>query len=110
MSERNEVPRTFSVSSIPAVDPSVAPGNGTSPVAEQMAATINRAPVATDEGARQRIAALEREAKALGNDPTAALLFHEIGLLWEDPLKNPRNAAVAYQNAYRLAPRFVGNI
>ncbi|MGQ0508181.1 MAG: tetratricopeptide repeat protein, partial [Myxococcaceae bacterium] len=61
--------------------------------------------------ARDRIAALDREARAVGTEPgTAALLFHEMGLLFEDPLKNPRAAAVAYQNAYRLAPRFLANL
>jgi len=62
------------------------------------------------EEARERIAALEREARALGDGPEAALLFHEMGLLWEDPLRNPRSAASAFQAAYRLAPRFVENL
>jgi cellulose synthase operon protein C len=60
--------------------------------------------------ARARIATLERETRALGDGPEAALLFHELGLLWEDPLRNPRNAASAFQAAYRLAPRFVENL
>jgi cellulose synthase operon protein C len=60
--------------------------------------------------ARARIAALEREARALGDGLESALLFHEMGLLWEDPLRNPRNAASAFQTAYRLAPRFVENL
>ncbi|MBX5483626.1 MAG: tetratricopeptide repeat protein [Myxococcaceae bacterium] len=108
MSDRNEVPRTFSVSSIPAVD-TPAPG-----AAAQLAGSIQNAPPAhqvnPEDAARARIASLEREARALGSDPAAALLFHEVGLLWEDPLKNPRNAAVAYQNAFKLAPTFVANI
>src|SRR5450432_1180237 len=62
------------------------------------------------EEARERIAALEREARALGDGPEAALLFHEMGLLWEDPLRNPRSAASAFQAAYRLAPHFVENL
>ena len=63
-----------------------------------------------EDGARHQIAKLEREAKALGADPAAALLFHQIGLLWEGPLQNARNAAVAYQNAFRLSPKFLANI
>ena len=63
-----------------------------------------------EDGARHQIAKLEREAKALGADPAAALLFHQIGLLWEGPLQNARSAAVAYQNAFRLAPKFLANI
>ncbi|MBI5546048.1 MAG: tetratricopeptide repeat protein, partial [Deltaproteobacteria bacterium] len=33
-----------------------------------------------------------------------------MGLLWDGPLKNPRNAAVCFQNAYRLAPKMVANL
>ena len=33
-----------------------------------------------------------------------------MGLLWEDPLHNPRNAAAAFQTAFRLAPHFVENL
>ncbi len=62
-----------------------------------------------DDQLRARVAGLEREAKALGNDPRAALLFYEAGLLWER-LKNPRNAAVAYQASYKVSPRFVANL
>ena len=53
---------------------------------------------------RARIAALEREAKALEPDPRSARLYHELGLLWERPLGNLRAAAAAFQSAYRLAP------
>src|SRR3954469_411616 len=76
--------------------------------AESLTQALQRLPEArpTEEEARARIAWLEREAKALGADSRSAVLFHEIGLLWEDPLANPRNAAVAFQNAYRLAPDF----
>lgn len=76
-------------------------------------ATTSEAPAGAESRAdevRARIAALEREARALSDGPEAALLFHELGLLWEDPLRNPRNAASAFQAAYRLAPRFVENI
>ena len=46
----------------------------------------------------------------MGGVPAAALLFHEMGLLWEAPLRHPRNAAVAYQQAFKLSPRFLANI
>ena len=59
---------------------------------------------------RARIAALEREARALEPDPRSARLYHELGLLWERPLGNLRAAAAAFQAAYRLAPRFVENL
>ncbi len=67
-------------------------------------------PTQTEDAARARIAALEAEARGQGATVEAALLFHEIGLLWENPLKHPRNAAVAYQSAFKLAPRFLANI
>ncbi len=89
---REEAPRTLSTA-IPAIPQPAATPAG-----------------ATEDDARARIAALEREARALGNDASAALLFHEMGLLWEAPLKHPRNAAVAYQQAFKLAPRFLANI
>src|SRR5216683_659524 len=92
----------------------ISPLEAAIPATEQLAAALQTLSPAQrteqEEAGRQQIASLEREAKALGSDPGAALLFHQIGLLWEDSLKNPRNAAVAYQNAFRLAPRFVANI
>jgi cellulose synthase operon protein C len=94
MTERNEFPRTLSTA-IPAIP---IPVPSTAPV------------TATEDEARSRIATLDREARAFGSQPAAALLFHEIGLLWENPLKHARNAAVAYQAAFKLAPRFLANI
>ncbi|MFL5319560.1 MAG: Adventurous gliding motility protein K, partial [Myxococcaceae bacterium] len=102
MSERNDLPRTTSFATIPAVQPTNA--------AQTLGNQLQQFPAGVDEDARAQIAVLDREAKALGNDPSAAMLFHQIGLLWEDPLKNPPNAAVAYQKAYKLAPRFLANI
>jgi len=105
MSQGNNLPR-------PRPPAAGAPPTSVPPLTEGMAGTLQSLPPAdpTEDTVRQQIAALEREAKALGNDPAGALLFHEMGVLWEDVLKNPRNAAVAYQNAYRLAPRFLANI
>ncbi|RPH64672.1 MAG: tetratricopeptide repeat protein, partial [Myxococcaceae bacterium] len=67
-------------------------------------------PSETEAEVRARIAALEREAKALEPDPRSARLYHELGLLWERPLGNLRAAAAAFQSAYRLAPHFVENL
>src|SRR5205823_9039673 len=110
MSERNDLQRPVP-SPLPAAATPVPPPQSPT-AAESLASTVQSMPAApsAEEDARSRIAVLEREAKALGNDPASALLFHEIGLLWEDPLRNARNAAVAFQNAYRLAPRFLANI
>lgn len=94
MSEHDESPRTLStaIPAIPLPEPTQKPAT------------------ASEDDARARITALEQEARALGQAPAAALLFHEAGLLWESPLKHPRNAAVAYQSAFKLAPRFLANI
>lgn len=46
----------------------------------------------------------EREAKALGDVPTAAALHLEIGRIYEEKLGRPRNAASAYQSAFNLDP------
>lgn len=94
VSDSHDYPRTLSTA-IPAI-----------PIPEPS----TQAATASEEEARARIAALEKEARALGPVPAAALLFHEVGLLWESPLKHPRNAAVAYQSAFKLAPRFLANI
>ncbi|HCF60232.1 MAG TPA: Adventurous gliding motility protein K [Myxococcales bacterium] len=66
--------------------------------------------VPSEAEVRELIAVYEREARALGNDAGAAVLHYEMGLLWNEHLKNARNAAVCFQNAYRLAPKLVPNI
>jgi len=110
MSEQHDPTRTQSSTSVP-VPPGAAPAK---PATEVLAQNLGAMPsVGTPEDeARERIAAFEREARALSStDPqAAALLFHELGLVWEETLKNPRNAAVAFQNAYKLAPKFLVNI
>ncbi len=93
MSEQRDLPKTLTTA-IPAIPTPVSSG----PIAP------------SEEEARARITALEREARAMGQSPEAALLFHEMGLLWESSLRHPRNAAVAYQNAFKLDPRFLANI
>ncbi len=105
MTARNDLPNTPATPDAP-----VASVDGAVQHLVEAAQKAPPPPTAAEESARRKIALLDREARAMGTDPAAALLFHEIGLLWEDPLKNPRNAAVAYQNAYRLSPMFVGNI
>jgi tetratricopeptide (TPR) repeat protein len=109
MSEQNDVTRTSSSTSLPV--PGGSPAKPATELLAQNLSATSMAPPSEDE-ARERIAALEREARALSSaDPqAAALLFHELGLIWEETLKNPRNAAVAFQNAYKLAPRFLVNI
>lgn len=52
----------------------------------------------------------EREARAYGTDPAAARLWHEAGLVYEEQLGRPRQAAVCYQTAFRIAPTYRPNI
>lgn len=62
------------------------------------------APKAGEEAAQWEkvINDYEREAKAIGNDAKAAVLYLEIGRIWEEQLAKPRNAAMAYQRAFNL--------
>ncbi|NTX67670.1 tetratricopeptide repeat protein [Myxococcus sp. CA051A] len=115
MSERNDIPRPPVTVAPP--PPSGAPAKSGPSATEVLTQSVQAAPQATpapsaEDEARERIASLEREARTLSttDGPAAAQLFHEVGLLWEEPLKNPRNAAVAFQNAYKLAPRYLVNI
>src|SRR5690606_26487704 len=101
MDNRDEKTGVFQTSTFSAL---AAAGDAQPQPAADPADLPKRSGPTVEEEARARIATLEREAKALGEVPEAALLFHEVGLLWEDPLRNPRNAAVAFQAAYRLAP------
>ena len=107
MSERNDL---VGSATSPAVPSSPLRTATATEILAQGLTSASAPPTPEEEQVRARITVLEREAKALGADPSSAALFHEIGLLWEDPLKNPRNAAVAFQNAYKLAPRFLTNI
>ncbi|MDC0707102.1 tetratricopeptide repeat protein [Stigmatella sp. ncwal1] len=109
MSEPNDLTKTSSFVS-PPLPPAGVPAKPATEVLAQSLGTLP--PVTTEEEARERVAALDREARALSvTEPQmAALLFHELGLIWEETLKNPRNAAVAFQAAYKLAPKFLVNI
>ena len=73
-------------------------------------AATDHAPALSPEEMQARIAALEREARAVGSVAAAAPLFHEIGLLYDRGLNNQRQAALAYQQAFKLAPHFLANI
>ncbi|AGC45805.1 hypothetical protein MYSTI_04513 [Myxococcus stipitatus DSM 14675] len=114
MSERNDIPRAPVTAAPPVPGAPVKPAPAASEVLTQSVQAAPAAPPSPsmEDEARERIASLEREARALSttDGQAAAVLFHEVGLLWEEPLKNPRNAAVAFQNAYKLAPRFLVNI
>jgi tetratricopeptide (TPR) repeat protein len=54
----------------------------------------------------ERLARLEAEARALGETPQAAPVHHAMGRLWMEKLGDPRSAAVCFQNAFSLDPRY----
>ncbi|MDF1565208.1 MAG: tetratricopeptide repeat protein [Deltaproteobacteria bacterium] len=58
----------------------------------------------------REVAGLEREATARQPEADAARLWYEAGLIHEGRLKNPRQAAVCFQTAFKLDPRFRPNI
>ena len=53
---------------------------------------------------------LDREARALGTKPQAAHVHYAIGRIFAERLGDPRSAAIAYQNAFRLDPRYRPNL
>ncbi len=55
------------------------------------------------ERCQRLIQEYEREAKALGDAPEAALLYLEIGRIWEEMLGKHKNAASFYQKAFNLS-------
>ncbi len=68
-----------------------------------------REPLSPEETARWqgRIEALLSEARAQEGSPTAAPLWFEAGRLYENELKNLREAAAHYQQAHTTDPTFV---
>jgi len=58
------------------------------------------------ETARDQIAHLEAEARALGPTPAAAQLHHAMGRIFVEQLGDPRSAATCYQNACLVDPQY----
>ncbi|MFH1809624.1 MAG: tetratricopeptide repeat protein [Pseudomonadota bacterium] len=64
------------------------------------------ADAATQASAQERINVCEREAKAFAADRRAAPLWYEAGGLYEEILRNPRQAATCYQAAFTSDPTY----
>ncbi len=60
--------------------------------------------------AREQIAQLEEEAKALGPIPAAAAVHHAMGRLFVERLGDRKSAAACFQNAFKLNPRYRPNL
>src|SRR5260370_634852 len=62
------------------------------------------------EAAKEVLAQLEAEARALGAAEAAGPLLHAMGRIWIEQLGDEKNAAVCYQNAYFLNPKYRPNL
>ncbi|HEY4769785.1 MAG TPA: hypothetical protein VIH51_04145, partial [Myxococcales bacterium] len=58
------------------------------------------------EAARDQIAHLEAEARALGPTPAAAQVHHAMGRIFVEQLGDARSAATCYQNACLVDPQY----
>src|SRR5438128_10161657 len=71
---------------------------------------LHQASDADIEYARAQIALLTEEARALGAVPAAAPVHHAMGRLFVERLGDRKSAAVCFQNAFALNPRYRPNI
>src|SRR5882762_4728886 len=62
------------------------------------------------EYARAQIAQLTEEVRALGNVPAAAPVHHAMGRVFVERLGDRKSAAVCFQNAFALNPRYRPNL
>ena len=62
------------------------------------------------QAAKDALAHLESEAAALGNVPSAAPVHHAMGRIFLEQLGDAKSAAVCYQNAFDLNPRYRPNL
>ena len=70
---------------------------------------VRAAPSPSDsalQAAREQLAHLEAEARALGPVPSAAQVHHTMGRIFEEQLGDAKSAAACYQNAHLLDPRY----
>jgi tetratricopeptide (TPR) repeat protein len=56
--------------------------------------------------AKEALAKLEAEARALGRTAGAARVHYEMGRIYVEQLGDQKSAAICYQNAFLLAPRY----
>ena len=62
------------------------------------------------QAAKELLAQLDAEARALGRTPPAAPVYYEMGRIWIEQLGDQKNAAVCYQNAFLLNPQYRPNL
>src|SRR5436309_9011363 len=62
------------------------------------------------QAAKEVLAQLDAEAKALGQTAAAAQVHYAMGRIWVEQLGDAKSAAVCYQNAFLLNPRYKPNL
>src|SRR5436190_2805370 len=62
------------------------------------------------EAAKEALAHLEAEARAIGQAPAAAAVHHAMGRIFIDQLGDASSAATCFQNAFLLNPRYRPNL
>src|SRR2546430_60886 len=66
-----------------------------------------REPTDTEiQAAREQLAHLEAEARALGPTPRAAQVHHAMGRIFNEQLGDAKSAAICYQSAHQLDPKY----
>jgi tetratricopeptide (TPR) repeat protein len=58
------------------------------------------------QSAKEALAKLEAEARALGRSPGAARVHYAMGRIYVEQLGDQKSAAICYQNAFLLAPHY----
>src|SRR5437870_88114 len=62
------------------------------------------------QAAKDVLAQLDAEARALGKTPSAASVHYAMGRIWIEQLGDQKNAATCYQNAFLLNPQYRPNL
>lgn len=62
------------------------------------------------QAARERLAQLDAEARSLGETPRAAPVHYAMGRIWVEQLGDQRSAAICFQNAFHLNPKYAPNL
>lgn len=87
---------------VPLIDPSTLPELAMPGAPRELAPFAVRAPDDELDYWQATAQDYEREAGTLGSDPRAALLYLEVGRIYEEQLGKPRNAATSYQKAFTI--------
>ncbi len=76
----------------------------------QLASSLREPTDAEIAAASARLSQLTQEAAAFGATPLAAPVHHLLGRIWSEQLGDARSAAVCFQNAFELDPKYRPNL